>query len=495
MARNTHLDQFMETFPREALTFDDVSLVTQYADFLPAEADISSRLTSRVRLNMPFVSAAMDTVTEGQMAIALAKLGGIGVVHKNLGPRQQAKIIREVKHHLNGLIGQPITFQASDTLANVLRVKAERGYNFSGFPILDGDRVVGILTGKDMKFVSDPNTVIREVMTTQLISAPEGTELQEAYAIMRKHRVGKLPILRDGKLAGLYSYTDVKTLMEDEKPLYNRDAQHRLRVAAAVGPGDHERVEVLAGSAVDVLVIDTAHGHTAGVIEMTRWVKQHFPDVDVVAGNIATGDAALALRDAGADAVKVGIGPGSICTTRVVTGVGIPQISAIYDCARALQGAIPVIADGGIRQSGDVTKAIVAGADSVMMGGVLAGTDESPGEKIIYQGRQYVVYRGMGSLEAMKTREGSRQRYGQAGVKEDDLVPQGIEGMVPHAGSVERVVKQFAGGLKAAMGYCGCRTLQDLQSNGRFVRITAAGVTEAHPHNITITKEAPNYRS
>jgi IMP dehydrogenase len=313
---------------------------------------------------------------------------------------------------------------------------------------------------------------------------------------MKRNRIGKLPLVnQDGKLAGLYSFSDVRTLVENVEPMYNRDEKYRLRAGAAIGPNDQERVTVLAREGVDVVVVDTAHGHSKGVIDMVKWVKKHHPDIDVVAGNIATGDAAIALRDAGADAVKVGIGPGSICTTRVVAGVGIPQITAIHDCAKALGGSIPIIADGGIRHSGDVPKAIVAGADTVMCGSLFAGSDESPGEKIIHQGRQYVVYRGMGSLAAMKEGAASRERYGQSSSQEDELVPQGIEGIVPYSGSVRKVMIQYCGGLRAAMGYCGCRTIAELQRRGRFVRVSLAGVTEAHPHDVKIMKEAPNYRS
>ncbi|MBN2560017.1 MAG: IMP dehydrogenase [Phycisphaerae bacterium] len=486
----------MNTFRHTALTFDDVSLITQYADFLPGDADISSRFTRRINVNIPFVSAAMDTVTEERMAIAMAMLGGIGVIHKNLSARQQAAIVKAVKHYLNGLIDSPVTFKVTDTLKNVRETRAAKGYAFSGFPILDDQgRIVGMLTATDIKFSRNPDAPVSEVMARDVITAPSGTTLEQAYGIMQKNKIGKLPLVEDGKLVGLYSFADVSTLVTNLHPVYNRDAKHRLRVAAAVGPNDQERVEQLAHQEVDVIVVDTAHGHTTGVIEMTRWVKQHYPDLDVVAGNIATSEAALALRDAGADAVKVGIGPGSICTTRVVTGVGVPQITAIHECAKVLDDSIPVIADGGIRNSGDVTKALVAGAQTVMMGSILAGTEESPGEKIIYQGRQYVLYRGMGSLAAIKTRAGSRERYGLDNVPEEDLVPQGIEGMVPYSGSVEKVMKQYCGGLKAAMGYCGCRKLDDLRQTGRFVRITGAGVAEGHAHDVKITKEAPNYRT
>ncbi len=496
MTKNKHLDEFIRSFPHTALTYDDVSLVTQFADFLPGETDISARLTSRIRVNVPFVSAAMDTVTEARMAIHMALLGGIGIIHKNLGPEDQARLVRSVKHHLNGLIASPVTFRTTDTLMQVRSIRAEKGYNFSGFPILDPDgRLAGILTETDLKFARNDSDLIRDVMNPNVITAQEGTSLEQAYQLMLKNRIGKLPLVKDGKLIGLYSFTDVRTLIKHDRPMYNRDEKHRLRVGAAVGPNDQARVERLAEQEVDVVVVDTAHGHSKGVMDMTAWIKRTYPHIDVIAGNIATGEAALDLMRAGADAVKVGIGPGSICTTRVVAGVGIPQIAAIYDCARALGQRIPIIADGGIRHSGDVPKALVAGADTVMMGSVLAGTEESPGEKVLFKGRQYVVYRGMGSLDAMKTRAGSRERYGLGDVAEEDLVPQGIEGMVPYAGALSKVLTQYTGGLQASMGYCGCRTISELQERGRFVRITSAGVSEAHPHDIMITKEAPNYRT
>jgi IMP dehydrogenase len=497
MSLNAFIQSFMEKFPQEGLTFDDVSLITQFADFLPDEADIHGRLTRNVTVNMPFVSAAMDTVTESPMAIAMALMGGIGIIHKNLPPKRQAEHVARVKHYLNGLIRNPITFRSADTLDTVLKTKEQKGFAFSGFPILDAnDHVVGILTAADIKFASDRAAKVTEVMTANVISAPAETSLQEAYTLMKKHRIGKLPLVdKQGKLAGLYSFCDVRMLVENVEPLYNRDARYRLRAGAAIGPSDQERVAILAKEDVDVVVVDTAHGHSKGVIEMVKWVKKHYPQIDVVAGNIATGDAAVALRDAGADAVKVGIGPGSICTTRVVAGVGIPQISAIYDCAKALAGSIPIIADGGVRHSGDVPKAIVAGADTVMCGSLFAGTDESPGEKIIHQGRQYVVYRGMGSLGAMREGAASRERYGQSNIREDELVPQGIEGIIPYSGSVRKVMVQYCGGLRASMGYCGCRTIGELQQRGRFIRVSAAGVTEAHPHDVKIIKEAPNYRS
>jgi len=495
MSRNKHLDDFMTSFPHEGLTFDDITLVTQYADFLPNDTDLSSKFSSRIAVNIPFVSAAMDTVTEARMAIAMAMLGGIGIIHRNLTPAQQAEIVRTVKHHLNGLIEHPVTFRVTDTLKTVHEVRQDKGYTFSGFPILDArDMLVGILTAADIKFARNPDAPISQIMTSQVITAPKGTTLQQAYDIMQKNKIGKLPLVENGKLVGLYSFSDVRTLIQNVEPMFNRDAQYRLRVGAAIATHDEERVTILANHQIDVVVVDTSHGHSKGVLDITKWVKKNYPEIDVVAGNIATGEAAVALRNAGADAVKVGVGPGSICTTRVITGVGVPQISAIYDCAKALDGSIPVIADGGIRHSGDITKAIVAGADTVMMGSILAGTEESPGEKIIYQGRQYVTYRGMGSLAAMQSGQGSRRRYHQDDVATEDLVPQGVEGMVAYAGRVDKVMTQFCGGLRLALGYCGGRNLPELKARGKFVRISQAGVAEGHAHDVKITKEAPNYR-
>jgi IMP dehydrogenase len=493
MSHNKQIEDFMHTFPYEGLTFDDVSLITQYADFLPNETSISTRLTRNISINMPFISAAMDTVTEAKMAIAMAMLGGIGVIHKNLEPSDQALKVKRVKHHLNGLIAAPVTFNANHTLDYIAHRRKEMGYSFNGYPIVDDNgKLVGILTSKDIRFSTSNRAKASDVMSTDLITAAPDTSLEQAYEIMVDNKIGKLPLVENGKLVGLYSFADVKSLIVNDQPLYNRDAKYRLRVAAGVGPGDYERAHILNDAEVDVLVVDTAHGHSKGVIDMVSWVKKEFPHIEVVGGNIATGEAAVALRNAGADAVKVGIGPGSICTTRVVAGVGIPQISAVYAAASALKGDIPVIADGGVRHSGDIAKAIVAGAESVMMGSVLAGTEESPGEKILYEGRQYVIYRGMGSLDAIKSREGSRQRYGLS--NEDDLVPQGIEGMIPYSGTVTKVLKQYCGGLRASLGYCGCRTIPELKARGQFVRVSAAGAVEAHAHDIKITKEAPNYR-
>jgi IMP dehydrogenase len=487
----------MKQFPFEGLTFDDVTLVTRYADFLPDETSLATRLTSRISLNIPFVSAAMDTVTEHGMATAMAMLGGIGVIHKNLPPEAQAQHVRRVKHHLNGLIMKPVVFRDSDTLAYIRQYRDEHHLSFSGFPILDDqDRLAGIVTSSDIRFAKKSATRVCEVMTKSVITADPGTTLEQAYALMMENKIGKLPLVdKAGKLVGLYAFTDVLELVENAQPLYTRDSHYQLRVAAAVSAGDHARTELLANEQVDVIVVDSAHGHSKGILEMVSWICKHYPGIDVIGGNVATAEGALALRDAGAHAVKVGIGPGSICTTRVVCGVGIPQITAVYKAAEALAGSIPVIADGGIRLSGDVPKALVAGADTVMLGSILAGTEESPGEKIIHEGRHYVVYRGMGSLAAMKEGKGSRQRYGQDNVKDDELVPQGIEGIVPLAGSVKKIMTQFCGGLRSSLGYCGARTVAELKRDALLYRVTNAGVREAHPHDVKIIKEAPNYRS
>jgi len=494
---NSQVIAFMKQFPFEGLTFDDVTLVTRYADFLPDDANLSTRLTTRVSLNMPFVSAAMDTVTEANMAIAMAKLGGIGVIHKNLPPEEQTQHVKRVKHYLNGLILKPVAFRSSDTIDYINTYRDENNINFSGFPIIDDKGcVVGIITSTDLKFAKKTVQRVSEVMTTQVITAAPTTTLEQAYAKMMENKIGKLPLVdKQGQLVGLYAFTDVQELVENVQPLYTRDSRYRLRVAAAVSAGDYQRTERLADEEVDVIVVDSAHGHSKGIVDMVTWITKHYPDIDVVGGNVATAEGAVALRDAGAHAVKVGIGPGSICTTRVVCGVGIPQITAVYKAAEALEGSIPVIADGGIRLSGDVPKALVAGADTVMLGSILAGTDESPGEKIIHEGRHYVVYRGMGSLAAMKEGKGSRQRYGQDNVTDDELVPQGIEGIVPLSGSVKKIMTQFCGGLRSTLGYCGARTIMEMKKHAALCRVSSAGVREAHPHDVKIIKEAPNYRS
>lgn len=501
MILNPYIAEFMKNFPFEALTYDDVSLITQYADFLPDNTDISTQFTSRVRLNIPFVSAAMDTVTESRMAIAMAMLGGIGVIHKNLSKEDQAEEVARVKQHLNGLILHPVTFIESQTIADIQASSDSNCYAFSDYPILDEQgRLAGMLTSSDIRFAESTDARVSSVMmpVSKLVTAAPSTTLEQAYRIMKEHRIGKLPLVdAQNRLVGLYSFTDVHSLVGDVNPVYNRDPQHRLRVAAAVSGGshDHDRADLLAEKGVDVFVVDSAHGHTKGILDMVRWLAEHHPDIDIVAGNVATGEGALALRDAGAHAVKVGIGPGSICTTRVVCGVGVPQITAVYNAVTALDGSIPVIADGGIHLSGDVPKALTTGANSVMVGSILAATEESPGEKIIQDGRQYVMYRGMGSFGAMLANEGSRKRYAQASAKADDLVPQGIEGMVPYVGTVRKVMTQFCGGLRASLGYCGCRSVEELRQKGKFVRVSAAGVREAHPHDVKIVKEAPNYRS
>jgi IMP dehydrogenase len=405
-----------------------------------------------------------------------------------------------VKNYLNGLIHKPVCFHAGDDISYLRAKKREMGLKFNGFPVLDDqERLVGMITGSDMRFAPMEAKKLADVMQKGMVTAKPGTSLKKAYEIMRANKIGKLPLVdKAGKVVGLYSFTDVQRLVENKNPSYNCDEKYRLRVSASVsgGKGDISRMEKLAEAGVDTVVVDSAHGHSKGIIEMTKYIVKHFPKVDVIAGNIATGEAALALAKAGAHAVKVGIGPGSICTTRVVCGVGIPQLTAVYSAAKALRGSgVAVIADGGIKLSGDVPKALAAGADSVMLGSVLAGTEESPGEKIYSNGRQYVVYRGMGSMAALKNGKGSRARYFQDNENEDDLVPQGIEGMVPYSGRVQSIMTQFCGGLRASLGYCGTKTVKELQERGKFYRVTAAGLREARPHDITITKEAPNYRA
>jgi IMP dehydrogenase len=428
----------------------------------------------------------------------MALRGGIGIVHKNLEPRAQRSHVKRVKYYLNGFLAKARTLGPEVTLAEMRAMKVEKGWKFQSFPILDENKkLLGIVTRREIKYCGDAQTQMGAIMLKDPVTAPEGTTLSQAHEVMRQHKISILPIVTaEGVFKGMYCFKDVEGILEASHPLYNRDARHQLRCGAAVGPATHERVECLMETPLDVLVVDTAHGHSKGVIDMVRWIKQKYPQVDVIAGNVASAEGTKALIEAGADGVKVGIGPGSICTTRVVSGVGVPQLSAVYECARAARGTgVGIIADGGIRFSGDVAKALVAGADCVMMGSVLAGTEESPGERLLYQGRQYVVYRGMGSLEAMAQRQGSADRYGQAGVSVEKLVPEGIEGMVPYAGPVGGVLDQFIGGLRSSLGYNGCRTVEELQLRGKFLRVTPAGRNEAHPHDIHITKDAPNYKA
>ena len=495
---NEHIRKFMEAQGYEALTFNDVSMETIYADFLPGEAVTGTRFSRNITLNAPFISAAMDTVTEHAMAIEMAKLGGIGVIHKNLTPARQAEEAQRVKQYLHGLILHPVVFKKDIKVSELLRIKEENRYTFSGFPIVDDEgHLVGILTSRDMKYLLDTDVPIADVMTKNLVTATQATDMNEAFETMRKNKVGKLPIIdAEGKLCGLYSYQDVRTLINNMEPDFNRDSRHRLRVAAAVGPNDWERIEALVAVETDALILDTAHGHSKGVLDTLKEIKKRYPNVDVVAGNVCTSEGAKALYEAGADAVKVGIGPGSICTTRVVAGVGVPQLTAIYNAAKVIGDDIPIIADGGITHSGDVAKALAVGASSVMMGSALAGTEESPGERILHQGRTYVAYRGMGSLDAMRRGKGSRERYGVADdTLSDKLVPQGIEAMIPYRGAVADVLNQYIGGLRFSLGYCGARNIPQLQEKARFVRVSAAGLHEAHPHDVIAQKDAPNYRT
>ena len=485
-------DGWGKTF-REALTFDDVLLVPGYSEVIPTDIDTSAQLTKGIRLQIPFLSAAMDTVTEADMAIALARAGGIGVVHKNMEPRQQAAEVERVKRSESGMITKPITLGPDRTIDEALQLM--KHYRISGVPITEGQKLVGILTNRDLRFVRDTSRLVHEVMTSEnLITVPEGTTLEESAEILHKHRIEKLLVVNGaGELRGLITVKDIQKKLD--YPHSCKDPKGRLRVAAAVGVGPDTilRAELLVDKGVDLLVVDTAHGHSRNVIEMVRTLKQKHPETQIMAGNIATGEAAAALIEAGADAVKVGIGPGSICTTRIVAGVGVPQITAIMDVAAVTrQHGVPLIADGGIRYSGDVAKAIAVGADCVMAGSLLAGTDESPGEKVLYEGRVYKTYRGMGSLGAMQ--QGSKDRYFQGDVVETEkLVPEGIEGRVPYKGRARDVLYQMVGGLRSGMGYCGCPDIPDFQEKSVLVRATGAGMAESHPHDIQITKEAPNY--
>jgi IMP dehydrogenase len=483
----------------KALTFDDVLLVPAYSNVLPKDTSLATRFSRRIDLNLPLVSAAMDTVTESRLAIAIAQEGGIGVIHKNLTAQQQAAEVARVKRYESGVLRDPVVITPQHTVREVMALSEQLGV--SGFPVCDGGKVVGIVTGRDLRFETRYDVPVRDIMTPQdrLITVSEGTTPAQAKALLNKYKLERLLVVSDDfVLKGLITVKDITK--QTSFPNAARDEAGRLRVAAAVGVGEgtEERVAALVAAGVDAIVVDTAHGHSSGVIERVRWVKQNYPQVDVVGGNIATGAAALALAEAGADAVKVGIGPGSICTTRIVAGVGVPQIMAIDNVATALRGSgIPLIADGGIRYSGDIAKAIAAGASSVMMGGVFAGTEEAPGEVILYQGRSYKSYRGMGSIGAMQ--QGSADRYFQesstGNPNADKLVPEGIEGRVPYKGSMVSIVYQMAGGVRASMGYCGCGTIDDMKTKAEFVEITAAGIRESHVHDVQITKEAPNYRA
>lgn len=494
----------------DGITFDDVLLIPAYSDFIPSDADTRTRLTRSIELNIPLLSAPMDTVTESALAIALAQEGGIGIIHKNLSVTNQAREVEKVKRSENGVIVDPITLPPTATIATARKMMRE--YNVSGIPIVEGDgegsgfrvqgsgkngngkvpRLLGIMTRRDLKFQEDDNRRIGDVMTKEnLVTAPESTSLEEAERILYKSKVEKLLLTdKHGGLAGLITMRDIDKL--HQYPNACKDKRGRLRVGAATGVLDFERVEALIKADVDVVVVDTAHGHSKNVLETVRQIKKQW-DIQVIAGNIATAAAAKDLIDAGADAIKVGIGPGSICTTRIISGVGVPQMTAIFEATSvAIPAGVPVIADGGIRQSGDITKAIAAGANSVMMGSLFAGLDESPGETVIYQGRRYKTYRGMGSMGAMV--HGSKDRYGQKDVKETTkLVPEGVEGRVAYRGPLGDFVYQMVGGLRAGMGYCGAKNIEDLRANARFCRVTGASMAESHPHDIHITKEAPNY--
>ncbi len=477
----------------EALTYDDVLLLPAYSEVLPREVSTQSRLTRNISLNIPIVSAAMDTVTEAALAIALAQEGGIGIIHKNMTIDQQAAQVRKVKRSESGMIIDPVTLKDNQTLGDAQRIMKE--FKIGGIPVIDDNgHLVGILTNRDLRFQKQTARPVAEIMTKDnLITAKEGISMEAAESILQEYKIEKLPIIdKNGKLIGLITYKDI--LKRKSHPLASKDSLGRLRVGAAVGvtPDLIDRVQALVHVGVDVISIDTAHGHSKGVIDALKSVKKAFPTLDVIVGNIATGEAALALAKAGADAVKVGVGPGSICTTRIIAGVGMPQLTAVYEAAKALEKYdVPVIADGGIRYSGDVAKAIAGGASTVMMGSLLAGTDEAPGEMIILEGRKFKSYRGMGSLEAME--DGSKDRYFQDA--EDDikkLVPEGIVGRVPFKGSVTEILYQMVGGLKAGMGYCGAASIEAMQQ-AKFVKITSAGVKESHPHDVSISKEAPNY--
>ncbi|WJF89191.1 IMP dehydrogenase [Paraburkholderia bonniea] len=479
---------------QKALTFDDVLLVPDFSDVLPRDTSLKTRLTRNISLNIPLVSAAMDTVTEARLAIAIAQIGGIGIVHKNMTPAAQASEVAKVKRFESGVVRDPITVPPHLTVRDVRALSQHHG--ISGFPVVEGAQLVGIVTNRDLRFETRLDEPVRTIMTPRerLVTVREGTSLAEAKALMHGHRLERVLVINDAfELRGLMTVKDITK--QTEHPDACKDEHGKLRVGAAVGVGadNEERVTLLVQAGVDVIVVDTAHGHSKGVLDRVRWVKTRFPQVDVIGGNIATADAARALVEHGADGVKVGIGPGSICTTRIVAGVGVPQISAIANVSDALKGTgVPVVADGGVRFSGDVSKALAAGANSVMMGSLLAGTEEGPGDVFLYQGRQFKSYRGMGSVGAMK--DGAADRYFQDNSANiDKLVPEGIEGRVAYKGSVNAILYQLIGGVRASMGYCGCRTIDELHEKASFVEITSAGMRESHVHDVQITKEAPNY--
>ncbi|WP_420475048.1 IMP dehydrogenase [Noviherbaspirillum sp. ST9] len=481
---------------QKALTFDDVLLVPAHSDILPKDTSLKTRLSRNITLNIPLLSAAMDTVTEARLAIAMAQEGGIGIVHKNLKPKEQAREVAKVKRFESGVLRDPITIPPTMRIRDVISLREQHG--ISGFPVVEGKTVVGIITNRDLRFEEDLDAEVRAKMTPRekLVYVKEGADLAEAKRLMNKHRLERVLVVNDSfELRGLITVKDIQKATEH--PMASKDEHGKLRVGAAVGvgPDNDERIELLVKAGVDVIVVDTAHGHSKGVLDRVKWVKANYPQVDVIGGNIATAAAAIALAEHGADGVKVGIGPGSICTTRIVAGVGVPQITAISNVSEALKGTgIPCIADGGIRFSGDIAKALAAGASSVMMGSMFAGTEEAPGEVILYQGRSYKSYRGMGSLGAMS--EGSADRYFQdAANNADKLVPEGIEGRVPYKGSVLAIIYQLVGGVRSSMGYCGCASIDEFREKAEFVEITSAGMRESHVHDVQITKEAPNYRA
>lgn len=480
---------------KEGLTYDDVLLVPKYSEVLPREVNVSTNLSKKIKMNAPIISAAMDTVTEARLAIAMAEAGGIGIIHKNMPIEDQASEVRKVKRSESGIIYDPVTLEKDATIEEAAKIMKEHG--IGGIPIVDKNKLIGIVTNRDIRFQKYPSVQVSSIMTTKLVTGSAGTTLAEAEKILTKHKIEKLPLVdKQNKLVGLVTYKDINKVKS--RPDSCRDSLGRLRVGAAVGiaPDTMERIKALVETDVDVIVIDTAHGHSKGVIDMLKNSKKKFPKLQVIVGNIATGEAARDLVKAGADAVKVGIGPGSICTTRIIAGVGYPQFSAVYEVSRAIRAIkgspVPVIADGGIRHTGDIAKAIAAGASSVMIGSFFAGVEESPGETVILESRKYKTYRGMGSIEAMQ--EGSKDRYFQE--NEEDakkLVPEGIVGRVAYKGNLGEVVYQLVGGLKAGMGYCGSKDIKTFQTKAEFVRITNAGVRESHPHDVIITKEAPNY--